>query len=460
MLETQVDLPLNQILLGDCVEVLRSLPDNSVDSVVTDPPYGLNRIKNIPKLIQAWLAGEDGVEHQTRGFCQSEWDVLPSPRVWREVLRVLKPGGYTLVFAGTRTYDLMGLSLRLAGFEISENLNWCFGQGFPKSKKMLKPAHEPILVCYKPGKREDFNIDECRITLNGEKLPTGSGKMHTWRELENRTDLFVSSNKETPATGRYPSNFLLSHHPDCVACGTKRVKTESGATKINKSKVTHDSKNIYGHGTNEWICNGYNTSPGNTEEIAAYSCSENCPVRLLNEQTAEMRASKPSKAGSRFNANKSWLGNNEIGDKYSDGNGSANASRFFLNLEPEAPFVYQPKASRSDRTIGGKVENTHITVKPVNLMSFLVRLVTPADGVCLDPFIGSGSTALGCIRENRNYIGIEREPEYHAIALQRIAASQEKTPEAKPVTCKDKVKKSAATTESKEVAETMQLSLF
>jgi site-specific DNA-methyltransferase (adenine-specific) len=383
-------LPINQVLLGDCYEVLKTLPDNFIDCVVTDPPYSLGKVKDITKLITAWMFGEDGTEHHSNGFMGKNWDIMPSPKIWREVYRVLKPGGYALVFAGTRTIDLMGLSLRLAGFEISESISWLFGSGFPKSKKMLKPAHEPILFCYKPGKRENINIDDCRSMVSVEDQHLrwnntnhkGCDGIYQWG-LGNP----ITYPHTATAQGRYPANVILSHTPDCVKCGTKL--------------------------------------------ITAYQCIESCPVRLLDEQTAEMRAGK-SRGGSTVHVTPSSDKNLfQLGTKtdfhvdamhLNDGDGTANASRFFLNLSPEVPFIYHPKASQSDRTCNGKVENTHITVKPTNLISYLVRLVCPENGIVLDPFVGSGTTALACIREKKNYIGIEREEEYYKLALARIGA--------------------------------------
>src|SRR5579859_1676140 len=127
-------VPLDTILHGDCLEVLRTLPDASVDAIVTDPPYGLGAAPDMVDVLRAWLAGEAYTPRGKGGFMGKTWDKgVPGPEYWRECLRVLKPGGHALVFAGTRTWDVMGLALRLAGFEIRDTLQWLYGSGFPKS---------------------------------------------------------------------------------------------------------------------------------------------------------------------------------------------------------------------------------------------------------------------------------------------------------------------------------------
>ena len=127
---------------GDCLEVLRSLPDNSVDSVTTDPPYGLSNTKptQVADVLAAWVTGDtEAVPAKRGGFMGKDWDsFVPPPAVWAECLRVLKPGGHMAVFAGARTQDLMGLSIRLAGFEIRDTFGWVYGSGFPKSMDVSK----------------------------------------------------------------------------------------------------------------------------------------------------------------------------------------------------------------------------------------------------------------------------------------------------------------------------------
>ena len=126
------------VRLGDCIGCLKSVPDNSIDSIVTDPPYGLSKQPRMDEVLRHWLAGDD-YKHHGSGFMGKSWDsFVPGPSVWKEAIRCLKPGGWAVVFAGSRTQDLMGLSLRLAGFEVMDTGMWLYGSGFPKSLDISK----------------------------------------------------------------------------------------------------------------------------------------------------------------------------------------------------------------------------------------------------------------------------------------------------------------------------------
>ena len=126
------------LLQGDALEKLKELPDNSIDSIVTDPPYGLSKQPDMLEVLQHWLNGDD-YKHNGRGFMGKEWDsFVPGPSIWKECLRVLKPGGHMVAFFGTRTYDLGVLAIRIAGFEIRDQIAWTYSQGFPKSRDVWK----------------------------------------------------------------------------------------------------------------------------------------------------------------------------------------------------------------------------------------------------------------------------------------------------------------------------------
>jgi DNA modification methylase len=426
-----------QILHGDCREQLATLPDASIDAIVTDPPYEL-------------------------GFMGKRWDatgIAYDPVVWSECLRVLKPGGHLLAFGGTRTYHRMTVAIEDAGFEIRDSLHWLYGSGFPKSLDVskaidkaagaertvklspkaghenfvgrdnmkalregtmsgdggfarpwmsdperveaahwdfapvtdsaqqwngwgtaLKPAHEPIVLARKPLTGTvaanvleygtgALNIDATRIGTTVETWPTSRGP-NTGRSMLGG----VMASKETGNTpaGRWPANLVLTHSPEC-----------------------------------------------------ATECVPECPVAILNGQP--------------------------------NGDG---ASRFFTTTtwhpEIDVPFFYVPKPSRRERNAGldgmpeGRVKayeggpitsaktpdapggarttaNFHPTVKPVALIRHLIRLITPPGGTVLDPFLGSGTTAVAAILEGFDWIGCELTADYLPIIEARVAWAETQT---------------------------------
>ena len=156
--------------LGDCLELLKGIPDDSIDAVVTDPPYGLSAPPDIAVVLQAWLAGE-AYEHTGTGFMGAAWDsFVPGPRVWREVFRVLKPGGHAVVFAGTRTVDLMGISVRLGGFEVRDMGAWTYWSGFPKSLDLSKAMDRLA-----GAEREDTGVVSSVTGARNGKWSAGAG---------------------------------------------------------------------------------------------------------------------------------------------------------------------------------------------------------------------------------------------------------------------------------------------
>lgn len=236
--------------LGDALEVLRSFPDESIDSVVTDPPYGLGRAPDALDMLKNWL---DTGHHDIKGkgFMGHDWDAfVPQPVLWKECLRVLKPGGHLLSFAGTRTYDLVVLGLRIAGFEIRDQIAWVYGNGYPKSRNLdseregwgtaLKPAMEPIVLARKPlvgtvAQNVDrfgtgaLNIDGCRVPS-----PGGIGRFgeESQNRRYNETGATNFAMKPGPRggdpKGRWPANF---------------VHGGSGGVSGDKSRGIHPTEN-------------------------------------------------------------------------------------------------------------------------------------------------------------------------------------------------------------------------
>jgi site-specific DNA-methyltransferase (adenine-specific) len=408
-----------EILLGDSLQVLADIEDNSIDSIVTDPPYGL-------------------------AFMNKKWDYdVPSVGLWEEVLRVLKPGGHLLSFGGTRTYHRMVVNIEDAGFEIRDQIQWLYGSGFPKSHNLskamdkkagakrevvgytqgrsspihggnqsvgikdpitnpstdlakqwdgwgtaLKPANEPIVLARKPLSEKTIvdnvlkwgtgglNIDECRLEaqprMPGNITPTEVSGRHGIYGKDKRTDRQLEYKKkhDDKPQGRWPANVIL-------------------------------------------------------DEVAG---------EMLDEQSGVL------KSGARDNSNNKpysgpsgWKGTN-VGNIFDSSTGGA--SRFF----------YCAKASKSERNAGlegmekksssnfGTIQeystnpekqNFHPTVKPIKLMAYLCKLITPPNGVILDPFMGSGTTGIAAIGNGFRFVGIERESEYVEIAARRIENAED-----------------------------------
>jgi site-specific DNA-methyltransferase (adenine-specific) len=366
--------PSNRIFSGPCLNHLRLFPDNSIDAVVMDPPYGLGTKEPTLDEILAYLQGAD---LDTGGdFMSTDWEI-PSVLVWRELYRVLKPGGYVLTFGGTRTWDLISLGARAASFEYRDSIPnifpdlpgflWLYAQGRAKmslantlAKKAtkeeqeawkgldvgLKPAWEPILMYRKP--LEGSILDNLRKWGTGALNIDGTRVFTDWNEPDRSDSWKRSGHTKKPDAkkiaappgqginlhplGRWPPNVIFVHAPEC-----KEIDAAS----------------------EKWKC-----APG-------------CPVEDLDEGTR----------------------------------------RFFPRLPP---FQYEGKVSRKEATLDGELKNDHLTKKPVAVMKRLVTLVTPPAGLVLDPYCGSGSTLHAAVEAGFRFCGIEKDPESFKTSVKRI----------------------------------------
>lgn len=378
---------LMKLINDDCFEALKALPANSVHAVVTDPPYGLSAMKpkDVGECLSAWSAGETWVPKGS-GFMGKAWDAwVPPPELWREVARVLKPGGHLLVFAGSRTQDLMSVSLRLAGLEIRDTLQWLYGSGFPKSHDVSKAL----------GKLAGAERDVLGTIRKTDSYQTGEHTLYGGGPDHNKTKSITA-----PAT---------EQAKQWEGWGTALKPAYEPVILARKPLEGTVAQNTLAHG-----CGGINVDGCRVGESGG---TKKGPIEEYGETfvygagLSGKRVDIPLDKG-RFPAN---VLIDETAAQLLDDQVGSEVSRFF----------YTAKTSRKEREAGlpqgDKRANVHPTVKPIELMRYLVRLITPPQGTVLDPFMGSGSTGCAAALEGVDFIGIEREEEYFEIASARIA---------------------------------------
>lgn len=398
-----------QIHTGRCEDVLKTLPANSLDALVTDAPYGLTDNlgpDTLRTVLAHWLAGVE-CEHKGGGFMGKDWDsFVPSPAIFGEALRVLKPGAWCAVFAGSRTQDLMTLSLRLAGFEVKDVGMWLYGTGFPKSLNVakairaaldveapewedfgtaLKPAYEPFILCRKPLEGTyaqnitrygvgALNIGACRIPT-GESLEGGAGAL-----LSNVRDGSLPAGAEwVPAVGgRWPANILHDGSDEVVDL----FPAQAGAAAPVKGTEPSAEGNGLVYDLRARVATHHHADKGSAARFFY------CTKVTKAERDIGMERFVP------FTASDMTGGRKE---------GSAG--------------INDPRAG-AGRTAGAK--NPHPTVKPIALMRYVCRLVTPPGGKILDMFMGSGSNGCAAVDEGFDFIGIEMNPDDCVTASARI----------------------------------------
>jgi site-specific DNA-methyltransferase (adenine-specific) len=404
----------------DMLDVLGTLAPDSIDACLTDPPYGLaeHPRKRTEQALAAWLGGDRLHVPDGRGFMGRKWDTfVPPPGAWDAVYRVLKPGAWLLAFAAPRTQDLMGLSIRLAGFEIQDSIEWWFGQGFPKARSRLKPAHEPVIVAWKPAPRvPPFpGLEACKVGTTRDtpaSLSTRPNDGQTYGKFKGGVPQDLN-----PDTGRWPTDLVLTHSPGCVLAGLVRVRANGSCSGNEPSSVTDA---VYAARERvAWQAHG---NGDGTETVLAWECEPGCPVAGLDAQSGTLAS------GSRKRGQYRGMGYHG-GDarEYPEVNGdTGGASRFFPQLnwaDGEMPFRYQAKAPKSERPAVDGI-TPHVAVKPLNLMRWLARLVTPEGGLLADPFAGTGTTLAAARLEGFRSIGCENDPDACTLARKRLGLGE------------------------------------
>jgi len=388
-------MPDCKILIGDCLESMRAMPDNSVDSIVTDPPYGLS-------------------------FMGKKWDYdVPSVEIWAECLRVLKPGGHLLAFAGTRTQHRMACRIEDAGFEIRDMIAWVYGSGFPKSLDVSKAidnaagAERTMRVNERwadrypngPGGNLNSGSDDQQYgqlnRVSGNPLLTSdpvSPAAQQWQgwgtALKPALEPITVARK--PLAGTVAAN-VLTHGTGGINVDGCRVEiTDNPSPKIERSPKT---RGIYGDFKGQRDCISWAPGAGRWPANLIHDGSEDVAALFPETKSGAMRNGELGKRPGGFSNVGADKGDpRPCGEMYGD---SGSAARFF----------YCAKASKADRGIG----NNHPTVKPNALMRYLCRLVTPPGGTVLDPFAGSGSTGKAALQEGFSAILCELNPENREI---------------------------------------------
>ena len=541
-----------RLLFGRCEERLKELESNSVHAVITDPPYGLSVEPDMAEVLKHWLAGDD-YTHRGGGFMGRSWDsFVPGPSIWREIYRVLKPGGMLAAFAGTRTADLMGIAIRLAGFERRDTvlhigsemyvlpddaeLGWVYATGFPKEgdlgvavdehlgheprevsrpvergydpvkgfslleehevveeaatrssgigaaykgaaedgswkpgagqervvekepvseegkrwqgwSTVLKPANEPIILARKPLTEKNIPANVVKHGVGGLNIQAGAvgeeRRVNPPSAFKGDRDAPLPlSSPDAPSVereGRWPPNVALSHTAHCRFVGVESRKRQAfvqqpiGVMKMSSSQLNprpfHEDEEP-SQGRVAFVKDG-------EEKIEVWECVPGCPVREMDQQGAgdepwrKVRFANGdegfSQGVTRFlYCAKPTRKEKDAGIKSdpvyranrAGGSGIARDNRV---RELMKQGLAQPDAeARMQKEMGTVPRNTHLTVKPIRLMQWLVRLLTPVDGIVLDPFMGSGSTGCAAMLEGMQFVGCELEEESWEIARQRI----------------------------------------
>lgn len=372
----------HELHLGDCVEVMARFEDNCVDAIVSDPPYGLKFMG------KKWDRLGDDIGEQI------EWHV----RWTTEALRILKPGGHALIFNHSRTDQYLKIGLEVARFEIRDVIDWFYFNGFPKSRNdvadgigtALKPAKEPIVLSRKPligtlavNEREFgtglLNIDACRMQRD-DVDPSREGEVPRLNGVTNWR--IEGGPRGGGEKGRWPANVIIDElvarelDQRCGDVGAKAPVNGTEPSAASEGLVTNARRRVKG------VFHGDKGGPSRFFYVPK-------PSRAEREYGCEALPLKSA---------------GEVTDR-EDGSAGLNSPR-----------------AGAGRTSGAR--NHHPTLKPVALMQYLCRLITPKDGIVLDPFCGSGTTGIAALREGFKFVGIEKELEYLIIASARVGAAQ------------------------------------
>ncbi|MDO8065584.1 DNA methyltransferase [Janthinobacterium sp. SUN206] len=455
---------------ADCIALMRTLPDNSVDSVVTDPPYGISFMG------KAWDgadivarterrrgfashapdAGPNG-GHKSIAAAAGKYDLAPAAmrafqdfsEDWaREAFRVLKPGGHLLSFSSARTYHRMTSGIEDAGFEIRDQIMWVFGSGFPKSQNVSK-ALDKAAGAERAVLSEGRAVK--RMILGADQDATGSWTKDSGREYV--PQVTAPATDDAAQWDGWGTALKPAHEPICVArkplakghtVAANVLAHGTGAINIDACRVepTGESRARIGEASHgQRYADAGGTDFAATPGVCGGAQDGRWPANLIHDGSAEVAALFPESTSGAMRAGTQRASQDEPGSVcFGTFGGGVVSTDIAASTGSAARFFYCAKASRADRNAGlvdpgpqfkhgatlrkiedaPKTGNIHPTVKPTDLMAYLCRLVTPPGGVVLDPFMGSGSTGKAAMREGFRFIGVELSAEYFPLCLVRI----------------------------------------
>jgi len=457
----------NKIIQGDCIEEIKKLEENSIDAIVTDPPYGIGfmgknwdsfkpeNIKTIEKEKKdtswghivganspALIAGSYDFSYKGKvGYQKFSYEFA------KECIRVLKPGGFMLVSCSTRMYHRLVCGIEDAGFEIRDTIMWLYGSGFPKSLNIGKQidkvqGNEGTITnqkTYPDIRGNNYNNSQGKTRLSGGDYSAVNKEWEGWgTALKPACEPIVVARK--PLSEKNVALNVLKWGTGGINIDACRIGTDDKITNHSRGSESAISKGIYGDSSKQET---HQTSGQEQGRFPANIILDEEAGKMLDEQSGET-ISKWGTTKNRINKQTGFLGGlanekesfNHINDYIGDKGG---ASRFFycakasksernFGLDDKQPTRYEDKKSgryefRQDGSLDGGIpiaKNNHPTVKPIKLMEYLVKLVSKEGATILDPFLGSGTTGIASIKLNRKFIGIEKEEEYIKISKARI----------------------------------------
>ncbi len=420
------------IVQGDNRETLKTLADNSIDAIVTDPPYGIDFLG------KAWDANTGAIE------------------TYQECLRVLKPGGYILAFSAARTYHHLAVTLEQAGFEIRDQIMWLYSSGFPKAqdigkaidKRAGKGKDQTVRAEYNGGKHGPKSVD---LSMQGTRCPVCERDSNARYSCDKGQECGMIYNAQTPEAQQWAgwkTALKPAHEP--IAMARKPFKGSAidnvlthgvGALNIDATRIDTDDK-IQSHYNRNGGAPEFKGEQKPAHEPIAMarkpfkgSCIDNVlenGVGALNIDESRISIPEDDETHATLSKYKHRLHKSDFGNEtngFGAGNLAGTEKEYYHNegrfpsnvigeVEDYQKYFYCPKVSRKERMEG----NNHPTVKPVALMRYLIKLVTPPNSIVLDPFCGSGSTGMAAVELGHEFIGCELDPAYIEIAEARIAA--------------------------------------